>query len=200
MREDRGDRGEGGRERGTHPDRCAPADRNSQRRAAGGRTGPRSRIGCVDPSTVASASLPSLISHTYASSTVLARLKEGRSAPLDDLLDQLIGERLLRLVVARHLGEHLGLPAPVLEHLRGGFHEVPRHTRCTRLYSQYSSHHTHTIGPYLVPSNLENLVRLNSPWNTCPISWKNVVTSSCVMSAGFPGVSLARLATMAVSG
>lgn len=43
-------------------------------------------------------------------------------------------------------------------------------------------------------------MRDSSPWKTCPISWKNVTTSSCRMSAGFAGVGFARFATIAVSG
>ena len=41
---------------------------------------------------------------------------------------------------------------------------------------------------------------LSKPWKTCPISWKNVTTSSCLISAGLSGVGFARFATMAVTG
>lgn len=43
---------------------------------------------------------------------------------LDNLLNKLRRQRLLGLVVARHLLEDLGLPAPVLQHLRGRFDKV----------------------------------------------------------------------------
>jgi hypothetical protein len=52
----------------------------------------------------------------------------------------------------------------------------------------------------LVPWNREYLVLLNNPWKTWPISWKNVTTSSCLIKAGFSGVGLARLATIAHNG
>lgn len=43
-------------------------------------------------------------------------------------------------------------------------------------------------------------VLLSSPWKTWPISWKNVTTSLCCMSAGAVGVGFARFATIAASG
>lgn len=47
-------------------------------------------------------------------------------AAIDELLDELRGERLLRLVVTRHLLQHFWFPAPVLQHLRRGFNKVAR--------------------------------------------------------------------------
>lgn len=43
---------------------------------------------------------------------------------LDDLLNELMRQRLLGLVMARHLLKDLGLPAPILQHLRRRFDEI----------------------------------------------------------------------------
>ena len=43
------------------------------------------------------------------------------------LLEQIFGNRLAGLVVAREQIERLALPAPVLHDLRGQLDEIPRH-------------------------------------------------------------------------
>jgi hypothetical protein len=43
------------------------------------------------------------------------------------LLEQIVGDRLAGLVVAREQVQRLALPAPVLHDLRGQFHEIPGH-------------------------------------------------------------------------
>jgi hypothetical protein len=53
-------------------------------------------------------------------------IQDHSHSPLDDLVDQLFAERFLGLVVARHLGKDLRLPAPILQHLRRRFHKVAR--------------------------------------------------------------------------
>jgi len=103
--------------------------------------------------------------------------------PLDQLLDEVIGQRFLSLIVARNLLENFGFPAPILQHLRGSLDEIPRHavnkhsTISTRFRIMNGTDETgrHTN---LVPWNLENCVLLNNPCTACPNSWKKVTASA----------------------
>ena len=61
----------------------------------------------------------------------LARIADPRieRAQRDHLLDQLVGKGFSGLIMPRDFFEHLGLPDPILKHLRGSFHKIARHPR-----------------------------------------------------------------------
>ena len=100
--------------------------------------------------------------------------------PLDQLLDEVIGQRVLSLIMARNLLEHFGFPTPILQHLRGCLNKIPRDTTnklpviSTRSYMK-ERNRRYTD---LVPWNFENCVLLNNPCTACPNSWKKVTASA----------------------
>lgn len=137
------------------------------------------------------------VAAVYGDEEACKQDEEAEMLPLDDFFDKFRGQGFLRLVMARHLLKDLGLPAPVLEHLRGRFDKVSRDANQTMLSVTSSES---PLCSHLVPWKRAYLVLLSKPWNTWPISWKKVTTSSCLIKAGLSGVDLAKLATIAVNG
>ena len=51
-----------------------------------------------------------------------------RNEPLDQLLNEVIGQMLLGFIMARDLLEYFGFPTPVFQHLGGSLNKIVRNT------------------------------------------------------------------------